>query len=66
VSGDAIEPPSIPDAFGVVWPDGAVFDATQGARLFHQDPEQRARDMAAKVGGRPCRIRTIVEWLPDA
>jgi hypothetical protein len=55
--------PVIPDRFGAVFPDGAVYDATEGARLFDQDAEQRARAMAVKIGGRPVRIRTTIEWL---
>jgi hypothetical protein len=47
-----------------VFPDGAVYDATEGARLFDQDAEQRARAMAVTIGGRPVRIRTMLEWLP--
>jgi hypothetical protein len=60
----AVEPPFIPDRFGAVFPDGAVYDATEGARLFDQDAEQRARAMAVTIGGRPVRIRTMLEWLP--
>ena len=56
-------PPTIPDRFGAVFPDGAVYDATEGSRMFDQDPEQRARAMAVKIGGRPVRIRTTIEWL---
>jgi hypothetical protein len=65
-AGEPDEPPTIPDRFGAVFPDGAVYDATEGARLFDQDAEQRARAMAVKIGGRPVRIRTTIEWLPDA
>lgn len=60
------EPPTIPDRYGAVFPDGALYEATDGARLFDQDPEQRARAMAVTIGGRPVRIRTTIEWLPDA
>jgi len=60
----ADEPPSVSDRFGAVFPDGAIYDATEGARLFDQDAEQRARAMAVTIGGRPVRIRTTLEWLP--
>jgi hypothetical protein len=52
--------PEIPDRFGVVWPDGSVFDCTEGARLFDQDPEARARMIAPKIGGRVVRIKTTL------
>jgi hypothetical protein len=56
------EPPfkSPPDRFGFMFPDGAMFDVTDSARLFGQDPEARARTMAAKCGGRAVRIITKV------
>jgi hypothetical protein len=66
MSERADDPPIVSDRFGAVFPDGAVYDATEGARLFDQDAEQRARSVAVKIGGRPCRIRTTIEWLPDA
>lgn len=50
--------PAIPDHFGVVFPDGAVIDCTEAARLFDQDPEGRARLIASNVGGRAVRIVT--------
>jgi hypothetical protein len=46
------------DRFGVVFPDGAVFDCTEGARLFDQDAETRARMVALKNGGNAVRIKT--------
>jgi hypothetical protein len=50
--------PSLPDRFGVVLPDGAVIDCTEGARLFEQDAEGRSRLIASKVGGQAVRIVT--------
>jgi len=50
--------PTLPDRFGVVFPDGAVMDVSEGARLFEQDAEQRARLIASKVEGRAVRIVT--------
>jgi len=65
-----MEPPSasadlpvIPVRFGVVFPDGAVFECTEAARLFDQDPETRARTVATKVGGQPVRMITRLEAL---
>ena len=57
---DRIEPlfSTPPDRFGVVLPDGRVIDCTEGARLFEQDAEGRARLIASKVGGRAVRIVT--------
>ena len=48
----------VPDRFGVVFPDGAWFDCTEGSRLFDQDPEARARMVAANVQGHAVRIVT--------
>jgi hypothetical protein len=57
--------PTLPDRFGVVWPDGSVSDVTESARLFDQDPENRARLIASKIQGRPVRIVTeLASLLP--
>jgi hypothetical protein len=52
-----------PDRFGVLLPGGAVIDCTEGAWLFNQDAEQRARLIASKVSGRAVRIVTKLEYL---
>ena len=54
-----------PDRFGVVFPDGAVIDCTEAARLFEQDAEARARLVASKVGGMAVRIITELRVLDD-
>lgn len=51
-------PPVVPDRYGAVFPDGAWFDCTEGARLFDQDPETRARMVATKIGGHAVIIKT--------
>jgi hypothetical protein len=50
--------PKVRDRFGVVFPDGMLHDCTEGAWLFDQDAETRARMIAPKVGGHPVRIVT--------
>ena len=50
--------PELPDRYGVVLPDGTMFDCTEAARLFDQDPEQRARRVASRYGGQAVRIVT--------
>lgn len=57
--------PEVKDRYGFVFPDESWVDVTEGAWLFGQDAEERARKIAEKVGGYPIRIITRLERLEE-